>query len=60
MKTLATSLGELRPWGTAAWLIESGQVRGGGIITELDDESPNLKVETVGVSAYPKGMAWTD
>ncbi|MDK6240161.1 C40 family peptidase [Winkia sp. UMB3158] len=57
---MATSLGELRPWGTAAWLIESGQVRGGGIITELDDESPNLKVETVGVSAYPKGMAWTD
>lgn len=47
-------------WDTAIWAEKDGEIRGGGIITDIDFDGPELSLEAVDVSGYAIEMPYTD
>lgn len=57
---LKTASGEpvFVPWSTAIYAEASGQIRGGGIVTQIPLDGPNLSLDCVGFSGYLGGQPW--
>lgn len=57
---LKTASGEpvLVPWSTAIYAEASGQIRGGGIVTQIPMDGPTLSLDCIGFSGYLEGQPW--
>lgn len=59
-KGLGTNADELLlPWSTAIYAERSGQIRQGGILTNVEDAGAGLKLDCVGFSGYLNGQPYT-
>lgn len=47
------------PWSTAIYAEASGQIRGGGILTDLSEAGPTLSLDCVGFTGYLADMPYT-
>ena len=58
--SLKTASGEpiFVPWSTAIYAEASGQIRGGGIVTQMPMTGPDLALDCVGFSGYLAGQPW--
>lgn len=57
---LKTPQGEpvFQPWGTGLYAEKDGQIRGGGIVTGIVEDGPELRLDAVGHAGYPEGMPY--
>lgn len=46
------------PWSTAIYAEASGQIRGGGIVTQLPMDGPTINLDCIGFSGYLEGQPW--
>lgn len=46
----------LSPWKTWVWVEASGQIRGGGLVTDADPTGQTLKLTVTGITGYPTGQ----
>lgn len=46
------------PWSTAIYAEAAGQIRGGGILTQLPMTGPDITLDCVGFSGYLAGQPW--
>lgn len=46
------------PWSTAIYAEASGQIRGGGIVTQMPMDGPSLSLDCIGFSGYFEGQPW--
>lgn len=46
------------PWSTAIYAEADGQIRGGGILSELTEEGPKLSLDCIGFSGYLQGQPY--
>lgn len=49
----------LKPWATAIWAENDGDIRGGGILNDVSFDGPTLNVDCVGFTGYLSGMPYT-
>jgi len=49
-----------KKWSTAIWAESGGEIRGGGILTDIDIDGPTLSLTCTGFAGYPAGMPYTD
>ncbi|MGL3804726.1 hypothetical protein ACSYDW_01375 [Paeniglutamicibacter sp. R2-26] len=49
----------LVPWSTAIYAECDGQIRAGAILVDLDDSTPELKLDCVGFTGYAAGIPYT-
>ncbi|WP_420733181.1 hypothetical protein [Brevibacterium luteolum] len=49
----------LEPYRTAIYAEIDGQIRGGGILTEPEEDSPELRIDAIGHTSYLAGMPYT-
>ncbi len=47
------------PWSTAIYAEKDGLIRGGGILVDMDDSTPDLSLDCMGFSGYPSGIPYT-
>lgn len=47
-------------WGTAIWAEAAGEIRGGGIITQIQPAGEQLQLQCVGMHGYIFGMPYTE
>jgi hypothetical protein len=47
------------PWSTAIYAEADGQIRGGGILSGLEEHGPNLVLDAVSFTGYANGMPYT-
>lgn len=47
------------PWATAIYAEKDGQIRGGGIIGEPEEDGQTLILDGIGLSGYPKDIPYT-
>lgn len=47
------------PWSTAIYAEADGQIRGGGILSGLEENGPNLTLDAVSFTGYANGMPYT-
>lgn len=47
------------PWSTALYAEQDGQIRGGGILKDFDDDAPRLQIDCVGHTGYLDDMPYT-
>lgn len=47
-----------KPWSTAIYAEASGQIRGGGILTDLPMDGPSLSIDTIGHTGYWAKQPW--
>jgi len=50
----------LDPWSTAIWAEEDGVIRGGGILVSTDFFGPQMRLDIMGYTGYPAGLAYVD
>lgn len=50
----------LRKWSTAIYAEEEGEIRCGGILSDIGVEGSKLTLGCIGFAGYPKGMPYTD
>lgn len=47
------------PWSTAIYAEKDGHLRAGAILADLQEDGPDLSLDTVGFTGYPAGQPYT-